>query len=95
MWPHSQRFSLAVKHCIRIDISSPQRDINPAPGAPFLPSTLLSKPLYDAAYLTMYNICFTSMPILAFSLLEQHIAMEILLDNAALYRYQPALHNSG
>ncbi|XP_057204857.1 phospholipid-transporting ATPase 11C isoform X2 [Triplophysa rosa] len=44
------------------------------------------QPLYDAAYLTMYNICFTSMPILAFSLLEQHIAIEILLDNAALYR---------
>ncbi|XP_073710330.1 phospholipid-transporting ATPase 11C isoform X2 [Misgurnus anguillicaudatus] len=44
------------------------------------------QPLYDAAYLTMYNICFTSMPILAFSLLEQHIAMEILLENAALYR---------
>uniref|UniRef100_A0A673KLL4 Phospholipid-transporting ATPase n=1 Tax=Sinocyclocheilus rhinocerous TaxID=307959 RepID=A0A673KLL4_9TELE len=49
------------------------------------------QPLYDAAYLTMYNICFTSMPILAYSLLEQHISMEILLDNAALYRYQSAL----
>uniref|UniRef100_A0A8B9RLK8 Phospholipid-transporting ATPase n=1 Tax=Astyanax mexicanus TaxID=7994 RepID=A0A8B9RLK8_ASTMX len=44
------------------------------------------QPLYDAAYLTMYNICFTSMPILAFSLLEQHIAIEYLLDNATLYR---------
>ncbi|KAI1898078.1 hypothetical protein AGOR_G00068640 [Albula goreensis] len=44
------------------------------------------QPLYDAAYLTMYNICFTSMPILAYSLLEQHICMEILLDNASLYR---------
>ncbi|KAI4885360.1 hypothetical protein NFI96_014332 [Prochilodus magdalenae] len=44
------------------------------------------QPLYDAAYLTMYNICFTSMPILAYSLLEQHIAIEILLDNATLYR---------
>ncbi|XP_058653414.1 phospholipid-transporting ATPase IG isoform X2 [Onychostoma macrolepis] len=44
------------------------------------------QPLYDAAYLTMYNICFTSMPILAYSLLEQHISIEILLDNAALYR---------
>ncbi|XP_026136349.1 phospholipid-transporting ATPase IG isoform X2 [Carassius auratus] len=44
------------------------------------------QPLYDAAYLTMYNICFTSMPILAYSLLEQHIDIEILLDNAALYR---------
>ncbi|XP_031645940.1 phospholipid-transporting ATPase IG isoform X2 [Oncorhynchus kisutch] len=44
------------------------------------------QPLYDAAYLTMYNICFTSMPILANSLLEQHICMEVLMDNAALYR---------
>ncbi|XP_062332899.1 phospholipid-transporting ATPase IG [Osmerus eperlanus] len=44
------------------------------------------QPLYDAAYLTMYNICFTSMPILAYSLLEQHICMEVLLDNATLYR---------
>uniref|UniRef100_A0A672PDE0 Phospholipid-transporting ATPase n=1 Tax=Sinocyclocheilus grahami TaxID=75366 RepID=A0A672PDE0_SINGR len=44
------------------------------------------QPLYDAAYLTMYNICFTSMPILAYSLLEQHTSIEILLDNAALYR---------
>ncbi|XP_062380155.1 phospholipid-transporting ATPase 11C isoform X1 [Sardina pilchardus] len=44
------------------------------------------QPLYDAAYLTMYNICFTSMPILAFSLLEQHICIEVLMDNASLYR---------
>ncbi|XP_060783761.1 phospholipid-transporting ATPase 11C isoform X6 [Neoarius graeffei] len=44
------------------------------------------QPLYDAAYLTMYNICFTSMPILAYSLLEQHIAIEVLLHNASLYK---------
>uniref|UniRef100_A0A3Q1IWJ8 Phospholipid-transporting ATPase n=1 Tax=Anabas testudineus TaxID=64144 RepID=A0A3Q1IWJ8_ANATE len=44
------------------------------------------QPLYDAAYLTMYNICFTSMPILAYSLLEQHICIGALLDNATLYR---------
>nr|XP_057911303.1 phospholipid-transporting ATPase IG isoform X2 [Doryrhamphus excisus] len=44
------------------------------------------QPLFDAAYLTMYNICFTSMPILAYSLLEQHICMEALLSNAPLYR---------
>ncbi|KAG2463604.1 AT11C ATPase, partial [Polypterus senegalus] len=44
------------------------------------------KPLYDAAYLTMYNICFTSMPILAYSLLEQHICIDSLLENASLYR---------
>uniref|UniRef100_A0A8C4SP12 Phospholipid-transporting ATPase n=1 Tax=Erpetoichthys calabaricus TaxID=27687 RepID=A0A8C4SP12_ERPCA len=44
------------------------------------------QPLYDAAYLTMYNICFTSMPILAYSLLEQHICIDSLLENASLYR---------
>uniref|UniRef100_A0A146X6U7 Phospholipid-transporting ATPase n=1 Tax=Fundulus heteroclitus TaxID=8078 RepID=A0A146X6U7_FUNHE len=44
------------------------------------------QPLYDAAYLTMYNICFTSMPILAYSLLEQHICIEVLLENSTLYR---------
>ncbi|XP_041111916.1 phospholipid-transporting ATPase 11C-like isoform X2 [Polyodon spathula] len=44
------------------------------------------QPLYDAAYLTMYNICFTSMPIVAYSLLEQHICIESLQENASLYR---------
>ncbi|XP_053284176.1 phospholipid-transporting ATPase IG isoform X2 [Pleuronectes platessa] len=44
------------------------------------------QPLYGAVYLTMYNICFTSMPILAYSLLEQHICIQDLLDNATLYR---------
>uniref|UniRef100_A0A3B3SPQ5 Phospholipid-transporting ATPase n=1 Tax=Paramormyrops kingsleyae TaxID=1676925 RepID=A0A3B3SPQ5_9TELE len=44
------------------------------------------QPLYDAAYLTMYNINFTSMPILAYSLFEQHICIEILLDSPTLYR---------
>ncbi|KAM5145743.1 phospholipid-transporting ATPase IG isoform 2-T2 [Mantella aurantiaca] len=43
------------------------------------------QPLYDAAYLTMYNICFTSLPILAYSLLEQHISIETLLANPKLY----------
>uniref|UniRef100_A0A6I8S9Y8 Phospholipid-transporting ATPase n=1 Tax=Xenopus tropicalis TaxID=8364 RepID=A0A6I8S9Y8_XENTR len=43
------------------------------------------QPLYDAAYLTMYNICFTSMPILAYSLLEQRINIEILSSNPKLY----------
>uniref|UniRef100_A0A8C5QD03 Phospholipid-transporting ATPase n=1 Tax=Leptobrachium leishanense TaxID=445787 RepID=A0A8C5QD03_9ANUR len=43
------------------------------------------QPLYDAAYLTMYNICFTSMPILAFSLLEQHISIDTLTSNPKLY----------
>lgn len=48
---------------------------------PFFPS----KPLYDAAYLTMYNICFTSLPILAYSLLEQHISIDTLTSDPQLY----------
>uniref|UniRef100_A0A7M4ERV7 Phospholipid-transporting ATPase n=1 Tax=Crocodylus porosus TaxID=8502 RepID=A0A7M4ERV7_CROPO len=52
----------------------------------FLPLTIKSiKPLYDAAYLTMYNICFTSLPILAYSLLEQHINIETLTSDPQLY----------
>ncbi|MEE6496762.1 hypothetical protein FKM82_002484 [Ascaphus truei] len=43
------------------------------------------QPLYDAAYLTMYNICFTSLPILAYSLLEQHINIKTLNSNPTLY----------
>ncbi|KAK2083977.1 Phospholipid-transporting ATPase IG [Saguinus oedipus] len=41
----------------------------------------MSLPLYDAAYLTMYNICFTSLPILAYSLLEQHINVDTLTSD--------------
>uniref|UniRef100_A0A4W3IID2 Phospholipid-transporting ATPase n=1 Tax=Callorhinchus milii TaxID=7868 RepID=A0A4W3IID2_CALMI len=44
------------------------------------------QPLYDAAYLICYNICFTSLPILAYSLLEQHINMEALKKEPSLYR---------
>ncbi|NWW84643.1 AT11C ATPase, partial [Rhynochetos jubatus] len=43
------------------------------------------QPLYDAAYLTMYNICFTSLPILAYSLLEQHISIDRLTSDPQLY----------
>ncbi|XP_064133724.1 phospholipid-transporting ATPase IG isoform X9 [Loxodonta africana] len=43
------------------------------------------QPLYDAAYLTMYNICFTSLPILAYSLLEQHINIDTLTSEPRLY----------
>lgn len=47
--------------------------------------TLSFQPLYDAAYLTMYNICFTSLPILAYSLLEQHINIDTLTSDPQLY----------
>ncbi|KAG9339493.1 hypothetical protein JZ751_023633 [Albula glossodonta] len=44
------------------------------------------KPLYDTAYLTLYNISFTSLPILLYSLIEQHINMDILKKDPSLYR---------
>lgn len=43
--------------------------------------------LYDTAYLTLYNISFTSLPILLHSLTEQHVAMDTLKRDPALYRY--------
>lgn len=50
-------------------------------SAPFSP-----QPLYDTAYLTLYNISFTSLPILLYSLIEQHINMDILKKDPSLYR---------
>ncbi|XP_041637884.1 phospholipid-transporting ATPase IH isoform X1 [Cheilinus undulatus] len=44
------------------------------------------QPLYDTAYLTLYNISFTSLPILLYSLIEQHINMDILKKDPTLYR---------
>ncbi|KAG7467216.1 hypothetical protein MATL_G00150900 [Megalops atlanticus] len=44
------------------------------------------QPLYDTAYLTLYNISFTSLPILLYSLIEQHINMDILRRDPSLYR---------
>ncbi|XP_043091536.1 phospholipid-transporting ATPase IH isoform X3 [Puntigrus tetrazona] len=44
------------------------------------------QPLYDTAYLTLYNISFTSLPILLYSLMEQHINMDILKRDPTLYR---------
>ncbi|XP_069749632.1 phospholipid-transporting ATPase IG-like isoform X3 [Narcine bancroftii] len=44
------------------------------------------QPIYDATYLTLYNICFTSLPILLYSLVEQHINIEILKKDPSLYR---------
>uniref|UniRef100_A0A667Z776 Phospholipid-transporting ATPase n=1 Tax=Myripristis murdjan TaxID=586833 RepID=A0A667Z776_9TELE len=43
-------------------------------------------PLYDTAYLTLYNISFTSLPILLYSLVEQHVTMETLKREPSLYR---------
>ncbi|CAB1417704.1 unnamed protein product, partial [Pleuronectes platessa] len=43
-------------------------------------------PLYDTAYLTLYNISFTSLPILLYSLVEQHVSMDTLKRDPSLYR---------
>uniref|UniRef100_A0A8D2Q2H4 Phospholipid-transporting ATPase n=1 Tax=Varanus komodoensis TaxID=61221 RepID=A0A8D2Q2H4_VARKO len=43
------------------------------------------QPLYDPAYLTMFNICFTSLPIMAYSLLEQHVHIDALMAFPKLY----------
>ncbi|XP_070096118.1 phospholipid-transporting ATPase IH isoform X9 [Equus przewalskii] len=42
--------------------------------------------LYDTAYLTLYNISFTSLPILLYSLMEQHVGAEALKREPSLYR---------
>ncbi|XP_060754841.1 phospholipid-transporting ATPase IH isoform X4 [Neoarius graeffei] len=44
------------------------------------------QPLYDTAYLTLYNISFTSLPILLYSLIEQHVNVDILKRDPSLYR---------
>lgn len=44
--------------------------------------------LYDTAYLTLYNISFTSLPILLYSLMEQHVSIDTLKRDPSLYRYQ-------
>uniref|UniRef100_A0A8C5M1H3 Phospholipid-transporting ATPase n=1 Tax=Leptobrachium leishanense TaxID=445787 RepID=A0A8C5M1H3_9ANUR len=44
------------------------------------------QPLYDTAYLTLYNISFTSLPILLYSLIEQHVSMDVLKRDPSLYR---------
>ncbi|KAJ7324730.1 hypothetical protein JRQ81_017750 [Phrynocephalus forsythii] len=42
--------------------------------------------LYDSVYLTLYNICFTSLPVLMYSLFEQHTHPHVLHSKPALYR---------
>uniref|UniRef100_A0A673XEF7 Phospholipid-transporting ATPase n=1 Tax=Salmo trutta TaxID=8032 RepID=A0A673XEF7_SALTR len=44
------------------------------------------QPLYDTAYLTLYNISFTSLPILLYSLIEKHVSIETLKRDPTLYR---------
>uniref|UniRef100_A0A667YWP1 Phospholipid-transporting ATPase n=1 Tax=Myripristis murdjan TaxID=586833 RepID=A0A667YWP1_9TELE len=42
--------------------------------------------LYDSVYLTLYNICFTSLPILVYSLFEQLVHPHVLQNKPVLYR---------
>ncbi|XP_069069201.1 phospholipid-transporting ATPase IF isoform X2 [Pleurodeles waltl] len=42
--------------------------------------------LYDSVYLTLYNICFTSLPILMYSLFEQHVHPHVLQSKPVLYQ---------
>ncbi|XP_053162235.1 phospholipid-transporting ATPase IF isoform X7 [Hemicordylus capensis] len=42
--------------------------------------------LYDSVYLTLYNICFTSLPVLMYSLFEQHVHPHVLHSKPTLYR---------
>ncbi|KAM9824665.1 LOW QUALITY PROTEIN: phospholipid-transporting ATPase IF [Neosynchiropus ocellatus] len=42
--------------------------------------------LYDSVYLTLYNICFTSLPILVYSLFEQLVHPQVLQNQPSLYR---------
>ncbi|XP_064195014.1 phospholipid-transporting ATPase IF-like isoform X1 [Anguilla rostrata] len=42
--------------------------------------------LYDSVYLTLYNICFTSLPVLVYSLFEQLLHPQTLQSKPALYR---------
>uniref|UniRef100_A0A8C9VJP2 Phospholipid-transporting ATPase n=1 Tax=Scleropages formosus TaxID=113540 RepID=A0A8C9VJP2_SCLFO len=42
--------------------------------------------LYDSVYLTLYNICFTSLPVLVYSLFEQLVHPHVLQSKPALYR---------
>ncbi|XP_072897346.1 phospholipid-transporting ATPase IF isoform X2 [Hemitrygon akajei] len=42
--------------------------------------------LYDGAYLTLYNICFTSLPILMYSLFEQDVHPRVLQSKPSLYK---------
>lgn len=48
-----------------------------------------SQTLYDTAYLTLYNISFTSLPILLYSLMEQHVGIDVLKRDPSLYRCVP------
>lgn len=49
-------------------------------------ASLFPQTLYDSVYLTLYNICFTSLPILVYSLFEQLVHPHVLQSKPVLYR---------
>lgn len=59
---------------------------SPPPNVTHLTLICFSQTLYDSVYLTLYNICFTSLPILVYSLFEQLVHPHILQSKPALYR---------
>lgn len=65
------------------------------PGRCFQCGLALPQTLYDTAYLTLYNISFTSLPILLYSLVEQHVGAATLRREPSLYRYEPAAAPGG
>ncbi|XP_033637661.1 probable phospholipid-transporting ATPase IF isoform X2 [Asterias rubens] len=49
-------------------------------------SAFSEQTIFDSFYLTLFNITFTSLPILIFGIFEQHITSEMLLKNPRLYK---------
>lgn len=47
--------------------------------------SFLFQPLYDTMFLTLYNVLFTSLPVLVYGLFEQNHSAQTLLDYPQLY----------
>ncbi|XP_022095115.1 probable phospholipid-transporting ATPase IF isoform X2 [Acanthaster planci] len=49
-------------------------------------SAFSEQTIYDSFYLTLFNITYTSLPILIYGIVEQHLSSEMLVENPRLYR---------
>lgn len=49
-------------------------------------SAYTAQSIYDSFCLMLYNITFTSLPILLYGLFEQHIPQKVLLDKPKLFK---------
>lgn len=47
--------------------------------------SFLFQPIYDTMFLTLYNVLFTSLPILIFGLFEKNLPAQTLLEYPQLY----------